>query len=89
MQTCPRCGAPLPPETYLEAMKQAEGRGPAYRLRHRKANKRMCVAYVGPELPRPAPPASQPQPRTGTPPPQPTAYTFWHGGEVEEKKRGW
>lgn len=49
MQKCPRCGADLPADAYLERMKPSEGRAPAYRLRHKKRNGRMCVAYVGPE----------------------------------------
>lgn len=51
MNTCPRCGAVLPDSTYLEPMDAAPGRLPAYRLRHPKENGRMCVAYVGPEIP--------------------------------------
>lgn len=50
METCPRCGAPLPPETYLEELATVPGRLPAYRLRHKKENGRMCVAYVGAEV---------------------------------------
>ncbi len=48
MERCPRCGEPLPADAYLGRMKQASGREPAYRLRHKRASGRRCVAYVGP-----------------------------------------
>lgn len=49
VRECPRCGAALTEDTYLEEMRAAPGRLPAYRLRHPKDGGRWCVAYVGPE----------------------------------------
>lgn len=49
MQNCPRCGDALPDNTYLDKLNESPGRHAAYRLRHKKANGKMCVAYVGPE----------------------------------------
>lgn len=51
IERCPRCGAELPADTYLEPLDAAPGRLPAYRLRHPKGNGQQCVAYVGPEAP--------------------------------------
>lgn len=59
MDTCPRCGAALPAGLYLDTLATVAGREPAYRLRHRKTNGRMCVAYVGPEVLATLPPHRQ------------------------------
>lgn len=47
--TCPRCDAPLPPGAYWEELKAAPGRLPAYRVRHKTGEGKVCVGYAGPE----------------------------------------
>lgn len=62
MPQCPRCGAALPADAYYEPLPGvAPGRLPAYRLRHKRANGGVCVAYAGPLVQdAPPPPGERP-----------------------------